>query len=154
MKKIFAFVLAIPMIFCFVGCGSTNEQPGNNDSSLIESSVQENQTTQTKDDDSDLNQTQNDNQIHSEYVETYFVYAEQGAVVTWFDSKTGEFSYKAKCETCGKTESGTHNGLRGGDNTTYSSSYSCQNAQCSEWGKTQPVKIGCEVTGEWIDVSD
>lgn len=156
MKKVFAFVLAISMFFCFAGCGSTNEHQENNDSNLIGSSVQEKQPTQTEDNDSDLNQnqSQNDNQTHSEYIETYFVYAEQGAVVTWFDSKTGEFSYKAKCETCGKTESGTHNGLRGGHNTTYSASYSCQNAQCSEWGKSQPVKIGCEVTGEWVEVFD
>ena len=91
---------------------------------------------------------------HTEYVETYFIYAEQGAVVTWFDSKTGEFSYKGKCETCGETESGTHNGLRVGINTTYNGSYCCQNAKCSNWGKSQPVKIGCKVTGEWIEVYD
>ena len=42
-----------------------------------------------------------ENKTHSEYVKTYSVYAEQGAVVTWSDPKTGQFRYKDKCETCG-----------------------------------------------------
>ena len=40
--------------------------------------------------------------MRSKYVQTYFIYAERGAVVTWFDPKTGEFKYKRKCEICGK----------------------------------------------------
>ena len=134
----------------FAACGKKNSNDSNTNSSQ-QATVSINQDN-TKEETESSEQDSRDSQ--TEYVETYFVYAEQGAVVTWFDSKTGEFSYKAKCETCGKTESGTHSGLRGGHNTTYSSSYSCQNAQCSEWGKLQPVKIGCEVTGEWIEVSD
>ena len=46
---------------------------------------------------------------HSEYVKTYSVYAEQGAVVTWYDSQTGQFRYKDKCETCGQVASSEHN---------------------------------------------
>lgn len=89
-----------------------------------------------------------------EYVETYYIYAEKGAVITKMDSKTGEFSWKGKCESCG-TVSNTENG--GSRLTTNGSSkntsFVCQNQKCDLWGKGQPVVIGCDVTGEWIEVN-
>ncbi len=148
MKRFLVISLAFCVMLALSACKTENDK--NSSTASVTNSEEDNsQVIETKN--SSENKTQQSN-THSEYVETYFVYAEQGAVVTWFDSKTGEFSYKAQCETCGKTESGTHNGLRGGHGTTYSASYSCQNTQCSEWGKLQPVKIGCEVTGEWIEM--
>ncbi len=155
MKKVITLFLCVVFSLSFTACGNNNSNDTNTNTSQL--TTDSNQHTQNEYESSKQDHTDTKTEsknAHTEYIETYFVYAEQGAVVTWFDSKTGKFSYKAKCETCGKTESGTHNGLKGGHRTTYTSSYSCQNAQCSKWGKSQPVKIGCKVTGEWIEVDD
>lgn len=37
---------------------------------------------------------------------------------------------------------------------SYNSSYVCENSDCIMWGKSQPVKISCNVSGEWVDVYD
>ena len=152
-KQIISIALMLALLVTAIsGCGTKEGSSTNNNeeesASVVCSEMRENEESKS------TGKSTPENKTHSEYVKTYSVYAEQGAVVTWFDSKTGEYSYKGKCEKCGKTESGTHNGLRGGYNTTYSASYTCQNTQCSEWGKSQIVKIGCKVTGEWIEVDD
>ena len=151
-KQIISLALMLALLVTVItGCGTKEGSSTNNNeesTSIVSAEMKENEESKS------TGKSKSEKKTHSEYVKTYFVYAEQGAVVTWFDSKTGEYSYKGKCEKCGKTESGTHNGLRGGYNTTYSASYTCQNAQCSEWGKSQIVKIGCKVTGEWIEVDD
>ena len=92
---------------------------------------------------------------HAEYVETYFVFAEQGAVVTWFDPQTGEYKYKCKCEECGQVSSSEHTNHRlTVQGASYTSSFTCENSDCIMWGKSQPVKISCNVSGEWVDVYD
>lgn len=92
---------------------------------------------------------------HSEYVTTYFVYAEQGAVVTWYDSQTGQFRYKDKCETCGQVASSEHSGgLFVGEGSSYSAGFTCTNSDCSMWGKPQRAIISCSTSGEWIEVDD
>ncbi len=92
---------------------------------------------------------------HAEYVETYFIFAEQGAVVTWYDSQTGEYKYKCKCEECGHVSSSEHTNHRlTVQGASYNSSYVCENSDCIMWGKSQPVKISCNVSGEWVDVYD
>ena len=154
-KQIISIALMLVLLVtAFSGCGTKEGTSTNNKEEST--SVISSEASEIKENEESISTTKpaTENKTHSEYVKTYSVYAEQGAVVTWFDSKTGEYSYKGKCEKCGKTESGTHNGLRGGYNTTYSASYTCQNTQCSEWGKSQIVKIGCKVTGEWIEVDD
>ncbi|MBQ6039368.1 MAG: hypothetical protein IJL32_01110 [Oscillospiraceae bacterium] len=89
-----------------------------------------------------------------EYVETYYIYAEKGAVITKMDSKTGEFSWKGKCESCGTVSNTEHVGerltLSVSKKTT---SFVCSNSKCDLWGKGQPVVIGCDVTGEWVEVN-
>ncbi len=92
---------------------------------------------------------------HSEYVKTYSVYAEQGAVVTWYDSQTGQFRYKDKCETCGQVASGEHSGgLFVGEGLSYNAGFTCTNSDCSMWGKPQRAIISCSTSGEWIEVDD
>ena len=92
---------------------------------------------------------------HSEYVKTYSVYAEQGAVVTWSDPKTGQFRYKDKCETCGQVASGEHSGgLFVGEGSSYNAGFTCTNSNCSMWGKSQRAIISCSASGEWIEVDD
>ena len=92
---------------------------------------------------------------HSEYVKTYSVYAEQGAVVTWSDPKTGQFRYKDKCETCGQVASGEHSGgLFVGEGSSYNAGFTCTNSNCSMWGKSQRAIISCSTSGEWIEVDD
>ena len=79
----------------------------------------------------------------------------EGAVVTWFDPQTGEFRYKDKCEACGQIASGEHSGgLRLGEGSTHNSGFTCNNPNCSMWGKPQRAIIGCSVDGVWTDVED
>lgn len=153
-EKFITLFLCVVLSLSFTACGKGNSNDVNTNSSQQTTDAdQHNDTESTIETSSKGSKNVETEYIETEYVETYSIYAEEGAVVTWFDSKTGEFSYKAKCETCGKTESGSHNGLKGGHNTTYSSSYTCQNSQCRMWGKSQPVKIGCKVNGEWVEVT-
>lgn len=99
--------------------------------------------------------TSSEVKTHSEYVETYSIYAEQGAVVTWYDSETGKYKYKGKCETCGKTESSEHTGLKMTTNgSKYTSTYNCSNSKCDMFGKSQKVIITCKAEGAWIEVKE
>ncbi len=147
-KKVFV-LLVITVMFMTVlisACtGSTGES--STDSADYEYGIVSNTAVENGETDS---VTEN-NTVH-EYVETYYIYAEQGAVITWFDPQTGEYSYKEKCETCGWTSGGEHMGGRLGPQASFTSSFSCKNSNCSMWGSSQPVKIGCEVSGEWRDV--
>lgn len=155
MKKTLALILTIGMTFCFVACGADNEvQAGT--SNITKSSNQNEQQNPTEEFDSGSkqNQSQDEEKTHEEYVKTYFVFAEQGAVVTWFDSKTGEFKYKEKCETCGNIKNGEHGGLYLGEGQHYNAGFTCSNSKCSMWGKSQQAKIGCSVTGEYVTVYD
>lgn len=100
-------------------------------------------------------EAQTENNTHSEYVKTYSVYAEQGAVVTWFDPKTGQFRYKDKCETCGQVAGGEHSGgLFVGEGSSYNAGFTCTNSKCSMWGKSQRAIISCSTSGEWVEVED
>lgn len=88
----------------------------------------------------------------SEYVKTIYIYAEQGAVVTWYDSETGAFKFKPKCEECGQVSNSERHIGQGLTNSmsSYTSSFSCTNSKCSMWGKSQKIVIGCEASGEWV----
>lgn len=88
-----------------------------------------------------------------EYVETYYIYAEKGAVITKTNSATGEFRWKGKCESCGNVNNSENGGSRLTTSISkFNTSYVCSNSKCDLWGKGQPVVIGCDVTGEWIEV--
>lgn len=86
------------------GCGTKEDSSANKKEEsayAVSSEMKEEGISTTK--------SEAEKKTHSEYVTTYSVYAEQGAVVTWYDSQTGQFRYKDKCETCGQVASSEHN---------------------------------------------
>ena len=153
MKKIIAFVIALTLIVSFCSCAGTGEKetPASNQNSNTEAPVTVNQQAKP----SETMPETTVRQSHQEYVETYFIYAESGAVVTWFDSQTGEYNYKWKCESCGTTQGGETTGNRLTSNGASSNSgFVCTNSNCAMWGKSQRAIIKCNVTGEWVEVYD
>ena len=84
------------------------------------------------------------------YITTYHMYAKRGAVVTDYDSTTGSFTYIGKCEMCGETD-GMVNNMGPTYGGSISASFVCKNPNCSMKGKSQPVEIGCETSGEWVE---
>ena len=157
MKKIIAFLLALCMVFAFAGCGADDSNEENNqaqqDIGYDDGYDDENEDDVDYEDEYD--EQDNNNEPQSSYVKTYSVYAEQGAVVTWYDPQTGDFRYKDKCEACGQVASGEHGGaLCVGEGSSYTAGYTCTNSNCSMWGKSQRVVISCSVSGEWVDVVD
>lgn len=158
MKRIITFVIALILIVSFCSCTGTGkkETPASQVNGTIEALVTETPETE-------IQQTQpsevlieaTERQSHQEYVETYFIYAESGAVVTWFDSQTGEYNYKWKCESCGTTQGGETTGNHLTSNGASSNSgFVCTNSNCAMWGKSQRAIIKCNVTGEWVEVYD
>lgn len=153
-KQIISFALMLALLVTAIsGCGTKEGSSTNNNeeesTSVVSSEMKENEESKS------TGTSTAEKKTHSEYVKTYSVYAEQGAVVTWFDSKTGQFRYKDKCETCGKVASGEHSGgLFVGEGTSYNAGFTCTNSKCSMWGKSQRAIIGCSVSGEWIEVED
>lgn len=153
MKRIIMFVIVLTLLFAFCSCVgiSEKETPPSNQNSHIEPPVTIDQQTEPSETPSETTEKQ----PHQEYVETYFIYAESGAVVTWFDSQTGEFRYKWKCESCGTTQNGETSGNRLTSNGASSNDgFTCTNPNCAMWGKSQRAVIKCNVTGEWADVYD
>ena len=136
------FGLLLSVVLSFSACKNDSSTDSNNPSQTNSAVSAENNTTASSEK-SINNQSQ-------KYVKTYSVYAEQGAVVTWFDSTTGQFRYKDKCETCGKVASGEHSGgLFVGEGSSYNAGFTCTNPNCSMWGKSQRAIIGCSVDGHW-----
>lgn len=153
MKKIIAFVIALTLLFSLCSCVKTGEKesPASNQNSQTELPVTDAQQTQSPE---TIPET-TAKQPHQEYVETYFIYAESGAFVTWFDSQTGEFTYKWKCESCGTTQGGETSGHRlTASGSSLDSGFTCTNPNCAMWGKSQRAIIKCNVTGEWVEVYD
>ena len=146
-----AVMLAL-LVTAFSGCGTKESTSTNNkeeSSSVVSSEMKENGDSAV------TSEAQTENNTHSEYVKTYSVYAEQGAVVTWFDPKTGQFRYKDKCETCGQVAGGEHSGgLFVGEGSSYNAGFTCTNSKCSMWGKSQRAIISCSTSGEWVEVED
>lgn len=148
MKKLFALIIAFALCISLCACGKAKEtthNPAATDNSgsteiildTTESTVALSQTTEQK--------------SHQEFVETYSIYAESGAVVTWFDSQTGEFRYKWKCEICGTTQNGETSGHSLTVNgQSLNNGFVCTNSDCSMWGKSQSSIIKCNVDGEWV----
>ena len=150
MKKLLIAILLVTFVLSLSACGNDDVKkddasPNTSLSQITEVDDKESSDTTNK---SDQQQT------HTEYVKTYSVYAEQGAVVTWFDSKTGEFKYKWKCETCGETQNGETSGNRVGEGSKLNAGFVCTNSKCSMWGKSQRAIVGCDVSGEWVEVND
>lgn len=145
----FMFVLLVSVI---TGCGTKESSSTNNkedSTSVVSAEMKENEESIS------TTKPATEKKTHSEYVKTYSVYAEQGAVVTWFDSKTGQFRYKDKCETCGQVASGEHSGgLFVVDGSSHNAGFTCSNSKCSMWGKSQRAIISCSASGEWIEVDD
>lgn len=155
-EKIFSLLMIAFMITMLVACAS-NTNTGNTGSTSANDTINENQQSSSDNNKFETNGITTDNpenKTHIEYVKTYTVYAEQGAVVTWFDSKTGQFRYKDKCETCGQVAGGEHGSLFVGGGSSYNAGFTCKNSNCSMWGKSQKTIIGCSVSGEWVEVYD
>ena len=153
MKKIIALVIALTLLFSLGSCAKTGEKesPASNQNSQTELPLTDAQQTQSP----KVSTETTARQPHQEYVETYFIYAESGAVVTWFDGQTGEFTYKWKCESCGTTQGGETSGHRlTANGSSLDSGFTCTNPNCEMWGKSQRAVIKCNVTGEWADVYD
>lgn len=152
-KQIISIALMLALLVSVItGCG-TKEDPStsNNEESIsaVSSEMKENEESKS------ASKPSIEKKTHSEYVKTYSVYAEQGAVVTWSDPKTGQFRYKDKCETCGQVASGEHSGgLFVGEGSSYNAGFTCTNSNCSMWGKSQRAIISCSASGEWIEVDD
>ena len=152
-KQIISLALMLALLVtAFSGCGTKEGSSTNNkeeSTSVVSAEMKENEESISTTKPSTKKKT------HSEYVKTYSVYAEQGAVVTWSDPKTGQFRYKDKCETCGQVASGEHSGgLFVGEGSSYNAGFTCTNSNCSMWGKSQRAIIGCSTSGEWIEVED
>ena len=132
------------------GCGTKEDSSANKKEEsayAVSSEMKEESISTTK--------PEAEKKTHSEYVKTYSVYAEQGAVVTWYDSQTGQFRYKDKCETCGQVSSSEHSGgLFVGEGSSYNAGFTCTNSDCSMWGKPQRAVISCSTSDEWIEVDD
>ena len=104
-KKIISLALMLGLSVTVInGCGTKEDSSANKKEEsayAVSSEMKEESISTTK--------PEAEKKTHSEYVTTYSVYAEQGAVVTWYDSQTGQFRYKDKCETCGQVASSEHN---------------------------------------------
>lgn len=152
-KQIISLALMLALLVTIItGCGTKEDSSANNNeeyTSAVSSEMKE------KEESISTAKSSVEKKTHSEYVKTYSVYAEQGAVVTWSDPKTGQFRYKDKCETCGQVASGEHSGgLFVGEGSSYNAGFACINSNCSMWGKTQRAIISCSTSGEWIEVDD
>lgn len=147
MKRIFAFILFVSLIFSMTACTNADNQaddtPDTTQSTTTQPSSEEGDATGTTN-------KQSSGGTHMEYVETYYVSAEKGAVITWQDPKTGEYSYKGKCEYCGETENSNHTNHR----SNLLSNYCCINSKCSMWGKGQPVRITVRSEGTYVEVEN
>ena len=155
-KQIISIALMLALLVtASSGCGTKETASPNNKEEST--SVISSEASEIKENEESISTTKpaTENKTHSEYVKTYSVYAEQGAVVTWSDPKTGQFRYKAKCETCGQVASREHSGgLFVGDGSSYNAGFTCTNSNCSMWGKSQRAIISCSTSGEWIEVDD
>lgn len=155
-KQIISIALMLALLVtASSGCGTKESASPNNKEEST--SVISSETSEIKENEESKSTSTPaaEKKTHSEYVKTYSVYAEQGAVVTWFDPKTGQFRYKDKCETCGQVASGEHSGgLFVGEGSSYNAGFTCTNSNCSMWGKPQRAIISCSTSGEWIEVDD
>jgi hypothetical protein len=152
-KQIISITLMLAMLaIAITRCGTKEvSSTSNNEESIsvVSSEMKENEESISTTKPAEAIKT------HSEYIKTYSVYAEQGAVVTWCDPKTGQFRYKDKCETCGQVASGEHGGgLFVGEGSSYNAGFTCSNSKCSMWGISQRAIISCSTSGEWIEVDD
>lgn len=134
-KQIISIALMLALLVTAItGCATKESSSTNNkedSTSVVSSEKKEYEESEA------TGKAQTENNTHSEYVKIYSVYAEQGAVVTWFDPKTGQFRYKDKCETCGQVASVEHSGgLFVGDGSSYNAGFTCTNSKCSMWGKS------------------
>ena len=152
-KQIISIALMLVLLVTIItGCGTKEDSYTNNNeeyTSAVSSEMKENEESIS------TTKPATEKKTHSEYVKTYSVYAEQGAVVMWSDPKTGQFRYKDKCEICGQVASGEHSGgLFVGEGSSYNAGFTCTNSNCSMWGKSQRAIISCSTSGEWIEVDD
>lgn len=155
MKKINKFCLCFLVAFCMCFCACVT--PGGKSAAGDDKSVSQEKDTSSKDKkgdttsesskknsgDSSTKSSATAQKEEKTYVETHTIYAIEGVTITWYDLATGACTYKGTCESCGKTESSSHNVTLGGNGSTYNTGFTCS---C---GKYNTIKIGCKVTGEY-----
>lgn len=153
MKKFLSFMLSVSVItVCFSGCTGTETDSTENISSvssnetitneqkiettlykIVESTAEGDESEIVESNDNNKNVTLTDSDVikpKSEYVETYYIYAEQGAIITKTDSKTGEYKWKGKCESCGNADNTEYIGTLKHKTAKQTSAFVCKNPEC------------------------
>ncbi len=136
MKKSLLTIFMVLMMVLLCSCGADS----NNDTNLLDNHEDISSGTAS----ASVNSNQeNEKTSHYEYTHS----ALEGCVIVSSDRLTGECIYKARCPVCGKTSSGqTSTYLKSG---TFVSGATCQNVQCTNWGKHFDVKVGA--TAQLVD---
>ena len=136
MKKSILAIITVCIITLLCSCGADS----NNDTNSVDNHDGIPSVTTSS---SINNNQENAKTSHFEYTHS----ALEGCVIVSSNKLSGECIYKTKCRVCGKTSSGqTCTYLKSG---TLNSGATCQNAQCTNWGKHFDVKI--ETTLQLID---
>ena len=165
MKKLTAFVLAFALLAGVLsGCGTdqdssehetqavTTTTTAQNITSDISTFEETDTTLDMEESTSDIN-ISNDNieDMSEEFEEGHWEYeatAIQGAMITDYDTETGDLKYQFKCEYCGECGQNARANVKG-MNTDQNFGFTCTNPSCSEWGKSQQAII--HVDGKWIE---
>ena len=102
-KQIISIALMLALLVtASSGCGTKESASPNNkeeSTSVISSEASE---IKENEESKSTGESTTEKKTHSEYVKTYSVYAEQGAVVTWFDSKPGNSDIRISVKLVGK----------------------------------------------------
>lgn len=151
MRRMINLLMVFIIGVALVACGKQEKLKENSQTESVAVIKQEENNVETDiiEEKPEIEQPVNELPQH-EYITTYHMYAKRGAVVTDYDSTTGSFTYIGKCEMCGETD-GMVNNMGATYGGSISASFVCKNPNCSMKGKSQPVEIGCETSGEWVE---
>ncbi|MGN0171993.1 MAG: hypothetical protein ACI39E_04325 [Acutalibacteraceae bacterium] len=128
MKRTFSAIITVLMIAALLCSCSENKETDFNSTGVDDGKA----TSATSS--AGISQ-ENDKTSHYEYTHA----ALEGCVIVSSDKLTGQCTYKTTCPVCGKTNPGqTSAYLKSG---TLNKAATCQNAQCTNRGKSFDVKI-------------
>lgn len=167
MKRITTFIIALTLSAGILsGCGTdsdssaqdiqatTTAQITTEDTSITATTTLEEVTASLAAEDStaDIKISNDDTwDMTEEFDEGHWEYeatAIQGAVITDYDSETGDLKYQFICEYCGECGQNARANVKG-INTDQNFGFTCTNPSCSERGKSQQAII--HVDGKWIE---
>lgn len=148
-----AALMLLLSVTAFSGCGTKESKT--QDVTAVGTSVVLSETQENE----EIKSAETGENTPVESVKTYFVYAEQGAVITWFDSETGQFRYKQKCEYCGRITGSEYSDefviISGsGSFSNNAPGFYCSNSDCVMHGKSQDSVIGCTVIEKSVEADD